>query len=240
MLKLNLTDNKTKLLKWTQLLNQLNTTLKTEQKLSEPQLNKSSLNLLYKSMFMKEKFIMFRIQLLEEYQLLDQFQYQPQYSTKYQLLEEFQFQYKRKEIKEWKSTTILMLTSKVDTIVLLLITQMMLLTLMKEMDMDTDIDMLEDMVKVDMEMVPPDMDMIREMLLLGFMEKDSIKLDTIRLIIMDWNQVWITLQKHGIRNRTINRNLKDSVLLNWPECWTVGKTKWVLTKKLMDTINIEP
>lgn len=41
------------------------------------------------------------------------------------------------------------------------------------------------MAKEDMEMVPLDMDMIRKMLLLGFMEKDSIKLATTRLIITD-------------------------------------------------------
>lgn len=69
-----------------------------------------------------------------------------------------------------------MLTSKVDSTHLLIPTLMMLQTLMKEMDMDMVTDMLEDMVKVDMEMVPLDMDMIREMLLHGFMEKDSIKL----------------------------------------------------------------
>ena len=64
---------------------------------------------------------------------------------------------------------------------------MMMITKEMDMVMDTDTDGMDiiNTEKVDMEMVPLDMDMIKEMLLLGFMEKDSMKFHTKKLIIMD-------------------------------------------------------
>ena len=133
-------------------MNKPNITLPIEFKLFRLLPNKSSLNLLFKSMFIKEKFIMSKILLLEEFLLPDLFLSQPQFLTKFLLLEESQFLLEREEeVEDPKSTIIVMLIS-LDKVLLLQNLQS-LQSLQKEMDTKED----------------------TKELLLGFTEKVSMK-----------------------------------------------------------------
>ena len=98
--KLNLIDNKIRPLTWTLLLNKPSITLLIEFRLFRLLLNKSSLNQLFKSMFIKEIFIMFKDLLWEEFLSQDLFLFQLQFLTKFLLLEESQFQLPVKRIEE--------------------------------------------------------------------------------------------------------------------------------------------
>ena len=98
-------DSKDKLIeqsKWNLLLNNLDSIPLLEQKLFKFLLTKSLLNQLFKTMLNKEKFIMYKLQLLKEFQYKDLSQYQHQYLEKFQLLERFLYQYQVKKIEVLK------------------------------------------------------------------------------------------------------------------------------------------